>query len=166
MDFFIKKNATLPLLILKVIKSEVDDYYEYFDSLTSTTINFSMKDANTKKLKIVNDSCKIEKQLNGERDEYLIYYQFKNYNTKIIGRYEGEFNILENEKKIGLPLKNKLYINVVESFGANNLIYSSNTATIVSNNCCVTSAVIETFFLLTEDDIILATEDGDNILWI
>jgi hypothetical protein len=166
MNFFIKKNATLPFLVLKIIKGEVDDFYEYFDSLSSTTINFSMRDTETKKLKIVNDSCNIEKNENEERDEYLIYYQFKNHHTKLIGRYEAEFNIQENQKKIGLPLKNKLYINVVDSFAANNLSYSSTTATIVSNNCCVTSITQETFFLLTEDNIILATEDGENILWI
>jgi hypothetical protein len=166
MDFFIKKNATLPLLVTRVIKDGRSDFHKYFESLTSTTVNFSMKNVDTQKFKVINGDCIIKKYTNGETDEYVVYYQFKNRDTDLIGRYEGEFNIQYSEGKIGLPLKDKIYVNVVDSFAANNLSYSSNTATIINNICCGGPISEETFFLLTENAIIIATEDDDNILWL
>lgn len=166
MEFFIKKNATLPLLVMRVIKDGRSDFHKYFESLTSTTVTFSMKNVDTQKFKIINAACEIKKYTNGDTDEYVVYYQFKNRDTDLIGRYEGEFNIQYSEGKIGLPLKGKFYVNVTDSFAANNLSYSSNTATIIKNICCGSSISEETFFLLTENAIIITTEDDDNILWL
>jgi len=166
MDFFIKKNATLPSLIMRIINDGRSDFHRYFDSLTSTTITFSMKNVDNEKYKIINSTCEVGKLINNETDEYVIYYRFKNRDTNLVGRYEGEFNINYSNGIVGLPLKDKLYINIVDSFAGNNFSYSSNTATVVTNICCGPQLLEETFFLLTENAIIIGTEDGDNIVWI
>jgi hypothetical protein len=38
------------------------------------------------------------------------------YDTNRVGRYEGEFVFINNDGTLILPLKEKLYINIVENF--------------------------------------------------
>ncbi len=133
MEFFIKKNATLPLLLLRLILDGRSDYKNFFDSLTATTISFSMIDINTKIPKVLNKVCEIKESPNS--DEYFLYYHFTNKNTNKVGRYEGEFKITYDQGVIGLPLAEKIFINVVDSFVADNLSYS-NSSFIIDNPCC------------------------------
>jgi len=169
MDFFIKKNATLPLLVMRIIKDGRSDFHKYFESLSSTTIHFSMKNVDTQKFKIINAVCNTKKYSNGETDEYIIYYQFKNRDTNLVGRYEGDFKIQYNDGTIGLPLKDKVYINIVESFAANNITYPSNISTRINSVCCTkTVYIIPTptpapandfnYLLISDNDL-----TGDNI---
>jgi hypothetical protein len=44
MEFFIKKNATLPLLKMQVVKDGRSDYHSFMDLIESSSIIFSMVD--------------------------------------------------------------------------------------------------------------------------
>ena len=48
MDFYIRQNATLPYLKVKVFKDGRNEYKEFADSLTASTITFSMYDEETR----------------------------------------------------------------------------------------------------------------------
>ena len=53
MDFYIKKNATLPLLKMQVVKDGRSEYQQFMDSLETATITFTMINAVTGIPKIV-----------------------------------------------------------------------------------------------------------------
>jgi len=79
MDFFIKKNATLPVLKLQVVKDGRSDYNKFMDMIEESAIFFSMVDVETGIPKISSRPAGfVEKtfvDLNAG-PEYYIYYQF------------------------------------------------------------------------------------------
>jgi hypothetical protein len=72
--------------------------------------------------------------------EYYVYYQFSNTDTRKVGRYEGQFLFRNDEGVLILPLRDKLYINVQESFIGDSLEY--NNCYVSEFPCCNTSPVI------------------------
>ena len=53
MNFYIKKNATLPLLKMQVVKDGRSEYQQFMDSLETATITFTMINSETGIPKIV-----------------------------------------------------------------------------------------------------------------
>jgi hypothetical protein len=118
MEFFIKKNATLPVLKMQVVKDGRAGYQELMESLPVSSIYFSMKDTSTGIPKIVDAPCGIV-SLDlpaGSTPEYYIYFQFTERDTNTVGRYVGEFLIKNDEGNLILPLREEIYINVQDSF--------------------------------------------------
>ena len=118
MEFFIKKNATLPVLKMLVVKDGRAGYQELMESLPVSSIYFSMKDTSTGIPKIVDAPCGIV-SLDlpaGATPEYYIYFQFTERDTNTVGRYVGEFLIKNDEGNLILPLREEIYINVQDSF--------------------------------------------------
>jgi len=110
MEFNIRKNATLPYLEVNLIKSGRLDFRYKDTDLTTTTIYLYMKNVDTEVYKIAKGVCVYD----AENDS--IYYQFTKRNTNDVGRFEVEFKLSNNDGDIILPLKEKLYINILESF--------------------------------------------------
>jgi len=110
MEFNIKKKSTLPYIEVDVIKDGRTDYNFIGTDLTDSTIYFYMKDVETGVYKIAKASATFSS------DNNSIYYQFSKKNTGNVGRYEGEFKIETDQGIIDLPLKEKLFINVLDSF--------------------------------------------------
>ena len=125
MEFYIKKNATLPVLKMQVVKDGRSGYMEFMDSLEISTIYFSMVDVETGIPKIVSAPCEIVGLIlpDGATPEYYIYFKFTSRDTNTPGRYQGQFLIKNEEGNLILPIRENLYINVQESF-------------ISENNCC------------------------------
>ena len=125
MEFYIKKNATLPVLKMQVVKDGRSGYMEFMESLEISTIYFSMVDVATGIPKIVSAPCEIVNLIlpDGAAAEYYIYFKFTARDTNTPGRYEGQFLIKNEEGNLILPIRENLYINVQESF-------------ISENNCC------------------------------
>ncbi len=67
--------------------------------------------------------------------EYYIYYQFTNKDTRKVGRYEGQFLLRNSDGVLILPIRDKLYINIQESFIADDLPYDS--CYVSEFPCCV-----------------------------
>ena len=67
--------------------------------------------------------------------EYYIYYQFTPRDTSKVGRFEGQFMVRTPEGVLILPIREKLYINVQDSFVADDLPYESCYVT--DFPCCV-----------------------------
>jgi hypothetical protein len=125
MEFFIKKNATLPLLKMQVVKDGRSGYLQFMEMLEVSTIFFTMIDVTTGIPKIVAAPCDIVNiiQTDGAPTEYYIYFKFTEFDTDTIGRYKGQFLIKNDDGNLILPLREELFINIQESF-------------IIDKNCC------------------------------
>lgn len=118
MEFFIRKNATLPLLKMQVVKDGRAGYLELMDLLEVSTIYFSMINEATGIPKIVSAPCYIVNLIltEGAPTEYYIYYKFTERDTNTPGRYKGQFLIKNAEGDLIVPIREELYINVEDSF--------------------------------------------------
>ena len=106
MNFYIKKNSTLPLLKLQVIKNGRSDFQSFMKSLEVSSIFFSMVDVETGIPKINSRPAGFVEKIVSEQNaepEYYIYYQFTNRDTNKPGRYEGQFLIKSDDGNIILP---------------------------------------------------------------
>jgi hypothetical protein len=118
MEFYIKQNATLPVLKMQVVKDGRAGYLELMQDLEVSTIFFTMIDVETGIPKIVSAPCSIV-SLNlplGAAPEYYIYFKFTSRDTDMPGRYQGQFLIKNDEGNLILPIREDLYINVQPSF--------------------------------------------------
>ena len=137
MEFYIKKNATLPVLKMQVVKDGRSDYNKMMEMIEESSIFFSMVDTETGIPRIVTRPAgfveKTQMDPNAEY-EYYVYYQFTPNDTRKVGRYEGQFLLRNSDGTLILPIREKLYINVQESFIADDLPYES--CYVVGFPCC------------------------------
>lgn len=119
MNFYINQHATLPVLVMELIKNGYGDQKEFYQMLQSSTINFCMKDAKTGKVVIPNrKAICISKEfiLNPNDEEYLIGYAFKERDTKNAGLFIGQFTIeTKSGDKLIVPIQEELYIHILSS---------------------------------------------------
>ena len=138
MDFFIKKNATLLVLKLQVVKDGRSDYDNFMKTIELSSIFFSMVDVETGVPKISSKPAGfVEKTFidpNAE-PEYYIYYQLTSKDTNRVGKFEGQFMLRNDDGVLILPIREKLHIYVQESFIADDLTYES--CYVSEFPCCV-----------------------------
>lgn len=138
MDFFIKKNATLPLLKMQVIKDGRSDYNNMMDFIEESAIFFSMVNTETGIPKISTRPCGFVEKILIEPNaspEYYVYYQFTPRDTNTPGRYEGQFLFRNDQGTLLLPIRERLYINVQESFIADDMPWES--CYVIEFPCCI-----------------------------
>jgi len=119
MEFFIKQNATLPVLKMQIVKDGRSDYVVFMDQLEVSTIYFSMINTANGIPKVVSAPANIVEKTFAELGtpvEYYVYFQFTSTMTNTPGRYIGQFLIKNDEGNLILPLREELYINVQPSF--------------------------------------------------
>jgi hypothetical protein len=118
MEFYIAQNSTLPVLKMELNfngKSSIEDYNSI---LENSSIFFSMKSVVDGNAKILNKNGGFTNKIFVEPNakvEYYLYYKFSLFDTNRIGRYEGEFTLISDEGTLLLPIKERLYINIVEN---------------------------------------------------
>jgi len=122
MNFYINKNATLPILKLELINDGRNENGNFYDYLQTSTITFCMTDVNTgiKKIGNKNALCILkEPSADCLGEEYYIGYKFSERETKTTATYVGTFTIrFDDELTNGLgtlivPIKDELYIHVL-----------------------------------------------------
>ena len=118
MEFFIKKNATLPVLKMQVVKDGRSGYLQLMQDLEVSTIFFTMIEVETGIPKIVSAPAEIVNLIlpEGADPEYYIYFKFSARDTNTPGRYQGQFLIKNDEGNLILPIREELYINIQDSF--------------------------------------------------
>jgi hypothetical protein len=118
MEFYIKKNATLPVLKMQVVKDGRSGYLQLMQDLEVSTIFFTMIEVETGIPKIVSAPAEIVNLIlpEGVDPEYYIYFKFSARDTNTPGRYQGQFLIKNDEGNLILPIREELYINVQDSF--------------------------------------------------
>jgi hypothetical protein len=118
MEFYIKQNATLPVLKMQIVRDGRSGYQQLMQDLEVSTIFFTMIDVETGIPKIVSAPAQIVNLIlpDGAAPEYYIYFKFTSRDTNTPGRYEGQFLIKNDEGNLILPIREELYINVQPSF--------------------------------------------------
>jgi hypothetical protein len=126
MDFYIMKNATLPLLKMQVVRDGRSDFQGFMDSLADAVISFTMINSETGIPKIVSRPAYIVEltglDVNAD-PEYYVFYRFTKRDTNTPGRYLGQFLIKYNSALLGgpqgdliVPIRDELFINIQDSF--------------------------------------------------
>jgi hypothetical protein len=118
MEFYIKKDTTLPVLKLQVVKDGRSSYNQFMELLESSSIYFTMIDLYSGIPKIVSSPAEITNVLlpEGSDSEYYIYYKFSKRDTDTVGRYQGQFLIKTEEGELVLPIREDLFINIQNNF--------------------------------------------------
>jgi len=122
MEFYIRQNATDPILKLKMVDDGRNSNSSYNDLLENSTISFDMYDVKTRNPIILNGICHLserQERVNHTVDDYCIIYRFTEEGTAEPGRYEGIITIsfldtdLKQTSKLIVPIREKLFINVI-----------------------------------------------------
>ncbi len=117
MEFFINQNSTLPILKMEpVIDGKSDSYKNIIEILDNAIIRFSMKnEANGIQKIFMNQAYIVEKFKNNPDTpwEYYLYYKWNANDTKIKGRFIGEFSIVLENGELITPIRENLYINII-----------------------------------------------------
>jgi hypothetical protein len=143
MEFFIRKNSTLPVLKIAVVKDGRSDYNHFMEYIEESAIFFSMVDVETGIPKIVTRPAGFVAKTGMDPNaptEYYVYYQFSNFDTRKPGRFEGQFLFRNDEGTLILPIREKLFINIQDSFIADDLPYE--TCYVSEFPCCLKTPVI------------------------
>src|SRR6056300_935192 len=114
MEFYIKKNSTLPKLQVEVIKESRNGYNQLDSLISASTVTFSMYDIETGIYRIANSAATVKEK--GDGSGYIVSYQFTKKFTKKIGRFSGYFTITNNEGVYKVPLESQIFITIAESF--------------------------------------------------
>lgn len=110
MEFFIRKNATLPVLEINLLKDGRLDYDYKNTNLTGATITLSMVDVDTGFYRLTNGTCYFSDV------DKIITYQFTKKNTSKTGRYVCEISVTNEQGTIIFPLREKLFVTILDSF--------------------------------------------------
>jgi hypothetical protein len=117
MEFFIKKNATLPVLKMLIIKDGRSDFGSVYNNIPLTGITFSITEVSTGIPKIISAPCEViqETTTDGEILNYVTF-QFTTRDTQKEGKYKGSFSIINSQGTLILPLTEDVYIMIGDSF--------------------------------------------------
>jgi len=164
MEWIIKKNATLPIFQIEIAKDGRSDFGRNQDLLNSS-FYISLYDEITKKFKVSSKPCYItysSSTVNSEETFYYLNYNLTNRETNSIGRYLVQISIQNTTGTIVLPLKEKIYISVLESFSLDYQTYFSNY--VIERPCCnneyTPEIVVCDIDIVSEIGFDLITEDG------
>ena len=118
MEFYINKNATLPILKLELIRDGRNDFQKFFDMIQNADIYFTMTDVVTGVKRIAKKPTGLQlvtpESCVGE--EYYIIYQFTERDTAVAGRFVAQFSIqfLDGSGTLIVPIREELMINVLD----------------------------------------------------
>ena len=122
MNFFIKKDSTLPELEYHLTQDIMRQYDITDDMLDNVAVTFSMIEADSGLYRIANVPASIEfKRLRPQYPNNFIYaliYRFKLPQTSKPGRYYGEFKLDflgEGCGKLTLPTSGEINIQISDS---------------------------------------------------
>lgn len=103
---------------MQVVKDGRTSLDDFSSIIESSIIYFSMTNISNGEIVILNkrggfvEKTKIEENA---KTEYYVYYKFNKQETKNSGKYVGEFKLINNEGVYILPIRENLYINILES---------------------------------------------------
>jgi len=127
MEWFIKKNATLPVIKVKFSQNGRSQYLNTMSILGESNVFFSMTDVETGIPKISSVQANVLTGLSEDGQiEYFTYYQFKKNQTKKVGRYSAEFLVTNSHGNLYMPITDSVFINIIDSFAIDDVNFSSN----------------------------------------
>ena len=121
MEFFIRKDSVEPILKMQLVQDGRNNFHDFHDKISNSSIYFSMKNQETGIPKLINKTAgivaKTPTSVNSPT-EYYIYYKWAKRDVNTEGRFEGQFIIYfhaDNTELIA-PIRENLYINISDSF--------------------------------------------------
>lgn len=119
MDFYINKNATLPVLKLELYQDGINNYSYFFNKLQNADIYFTMTDIKTG---IKHISRKVAGLAPKTRyvgctvEEYFLAYQFNTKDSSRPGTYLAQFtiNFLDGSGTLIVPIREELYVHILD----------------------------------------------------
>jgi hypothetical protein len=119
MEFFINKDAELPVLKLELIQDGRNDFRKFFEKIQDADIYFTMSDVITGVKKIAKKRtgvALVEPVSDCVGEEYYLTYKFTQKDTQKPGRYAAQFLIefLDGSGNLIVPIKEELFINILE----------------------------------------------------
>jgi len=118
MEFFINKNATLPVLKLELIQDGRNDFNRFYDAVQNANIYFTMTDVVTgvKRIAKKETSLQLVVPESCVGEEYYLIYQFTERDTAVAGRYVAQFTIefLDGSGTLIVPIREELFVTVLE----------------------------------------------------
>ena len=111
MEFFIKKNSTVPIIRIKV--STLYDTTYGNKEFDESYVKFTMVDKKTGRYIVLNGD--------GYYDGECFCYKLNSIHTSSVAEFYGFFTIMLSNQKITIPSKESLNINILDSFSNNNL---------------------------------------------
>ena len=161
MEWFIKKNSTLPLLKVKLSQNGRSDFMKDMSSLLESEVFFSMTDVDTNIPKISSKNANIDTGITEDNQfQIFVYYQFNKKQTSKLGRFKAEFMVRNSDGILYQPLGDQLYINIIDSFSLDETKYQDNYE--IEFPCCPPNVRPEklTKYLSTESSLKLVTNQG------
>lgn len=125
-NFFIRKGSELPILQMKLYNDGRNDYKQTFERLENAVVTFSMVD-DKGHYKVFNKQgviIPVTKESCQGCMEYYIAYKFNIKDTNTPGTYRGEFKIdfLDDGRNLIVPIREELYITVLDSTTTSKII--------------------------------------------
>ena len=118
MEFFINKNATLPVLKLELIQDGRNDFNKFYDLIQNADIYFTMTDVITGVKRIAKKPTGLQQVVPEScvGEEYYLIYHFTERDTAVAGRYAAQFTIdfLDGSGTLVVPIRESLYVNVLD----------------------------------------------------
>lgn len=123
MNFFIKKNSSLPVLIFPITQKMMEKLNLTEEMFENVVVTFSMVNADTDKFKIANSagdfSINSNPVLSHGQEKYSLTYNFTTKQTGDVGNYIGEFVVdfldENNAGKLKLPIDDVINIVIANS---------------------------------------------------
>lgn len=117
MEFSIKKDSTLPILLMKVINDGKNGKEIMENIIENAYIEFSMINEESGLPVIQKKRTFITNSLDDENnyDGFYVYYLFTKKDTSKRGRFKGEFTINSDKGRIIVPIREELYINIKDA---------------------------------------------------
>ena len=120
MNFYIKKNSELPVLIMELINDGRNDYHKFYEKIQNANITFSMVFDKDDAKKISCRPCYLIQKTSACGDiipeEFYIAYKWRTVDTNKSGRFTGQFNIdfLDGTGLLKAPIREELKINILD----------------------------------------------------
>ena len=150
MEFFIKRNSTLPKLQVEVFNESRTGYNQLDPLISASTITFSMYDVETGVYKIA--GLPATARVNEDGSGYILSYQFSKKNTQKIGRFNGFFTITNERGTYKVPLESNLFISVNNSFADSEMCCRRNkTTNFISLTAEYTAGSVVSLYTATSD---------------
>ena len=110
MEFFIRKNSLEPILKMELVRDGRNDFSDFHDKLSNSSIKFSMRNVEDGTYKVLNQSAGIiQKVILSENApvEYYIYYRWRKKDVKKVGRYQAMFSIYLHDEctELKVPIR-------------------------------------------------------------
>jgi len=130
MNFYIKKNSTLPVLKYEITKDIINEYSLTHEMIMGCAVTFSMINKENNSFVIANKPGDIVINEDGQnimnQGKYLLCYKFSELDTKKTGYYHGEFKVdfiyPENCGKLTLPNNENINIFITDSITKTTLV--------------------------------------------